>query len=243
MIVRKLRLFSSSTMPIIIGLCLGVALSLIIAPFLEENCGNEAVRSESKHIIRGRKTNAVDEEQSFDYGNEDAFTPILRKSEIAKEDSGISKQHNKKLLRARYASTELGIREKILVSVVTSPDTIDSLGVSINRTMAHYVTKTMFFMASRPAVLPNEMSVVSFASSDNMKIYHMLKYINNHYAQNYDYFFFMPDNTYVRGQQLMDIVLRTSVAQSVHLGVPYVDGQKQEYCSLKSGILLSNVRI
>ena len=225
------------------GLCLGIALSIISLPFIEENGSNESVHAESEKVIyiNSRKMKAFNEEKNFDYGNDHEFTPILRKSVIVKEVDGSSNSKNKKVLRARYASTELGIREKIMVNVLTSPDTIGSLGVSINKTIAQYVTKLLFFMTSRPAVLPNEMSVVSFASNNNMKIYHMLKYINTHYAHNYDYYFFMPDDTFIRGKQLMDIVSKTSAAQSVHLGVPISDGN--DSCSLHFGILLSNVSL
>ena len=39
MVLRKLIVVSRPLMPMLIGLCLGIALSLLFAPFIEETCG------------------------------------------------------------------------------------------------------------------------------------------------------------------------------------------------------------
>ena len=39
MVLRKLMVVSRPLMPMLIGLCLGIALSLLFAPFIEETCG------------------------------------------------------------------------------------------------------------------------------------------------------------------------------------------------------------
>ena len=105
-----------------------------------------------------------------------------------------------------------GIKEKLFIGVLTSRDTIDSLGVAINKTLTHYVPKLVFFMDTRGPSLPSGMAVVSFSDEKPyLRPFHMLKYLAAHYAQAYDYYMFIPDTTYVRGEKLLDMLSYISI--------------------------------
>ena len=166
-------------------------------------------QTKSAHSRSSRKTNSLN---NFDYGpNEDIFEPRIKAlPKPAAPNSPPEKP--KKILRPRYASTELGIKEKLFVGVLTSRDTIDSLGVAINRTLTHYVPKLVFFMDQRGPSLPGGMAVVSFSDEKPyLRPFHMLKYLAAHYAQGYDYYLFIPDTTYVRGERLLQMVSHISI--------------------------------
>ncbi len=149
--------------------------------------------------------------KEFDYGNGDDYEPSIKV--LPKQDSNSqAAQGNNKILRPRYASTELGTKEKLFVGVLTSRDTIDSLGVAINKTLTHYVPKLVFFMDTRGPSLPGGMAVVSFSDEKpNLRPFHMLKYLAAHYAHVYDYYMFLPDTTYVRGEKVLDLVSHISI--------------------------------
>ena len=225
----------------IIGLCLGIALSLICAPFMEESCdldsGSNLNPGRSGNVA-SRKTNSLNDKASnFDYGNAEDFEPKLRLNERAKTPY---KTH-RKLLRPRYISTELSIREKLFVGVLTSRRTVDTLGVAVNRTLTHYVPKLVFFMDNRGPTLPQGMSVVSFSDErPNLKPFHMFKYIKDHYLKAYDWYLILPDNTYTRGEKIFDMISHMSISQELHLGKPEVNAQNT-YCGLGAGIIISQV--
>ena len=54
MVLRKLIVVSRPLMPMLIGLCLGIALSLLFAPFIEETCGfsSDLVSEFFFHVIQ-----------------------------------------------------------------------------------------------------------------------------------------------------------------------------------------------
>ncbi|XP_076758265.1 chondroitin polymerizing factor isoform X2 [Xylocopa sonorina] len=64
-----------------------------------------------------------------------------------------------------------------------------------------------------------------------------MKYIIDNYLENYDYYFLIKDISYINIKKLVKFVTKISVSQNVHTGVL---GDIPTYCSLDSGILLSN---
>lgn len=124
--------------------------------------------------------------------------------------------------RPRYYRTELGIREKLLVAVLTSPKTIQSHGIPFNKTTNHLVDKIVFFMESEPNKAKSDVrlnGVVQFSDTRLiLKPFHMLKYIADNYLDDFDYFYIVRDTTYVRGRSLYTLVKSISVSESVHAG-------------------------
>ena len=146
------------------------------------------------------------------------------------------------LVRPRYYSTELGIREKLFVAVLTSQEMINSRGVAINKTVAHLVDKIMYFIdAPGPQKLNLSMSgIVGFTDTRKLlKPFHVLKYVADNYLDEYDFFFVVKDTTYVKARTLYEVAQGISVSQEVHAGSEKEDDHTA-FCKLDAGLLLSN---
>lgn len=147
---------------------------------------------------------------------------------------------SKTLIRPRYYSTELGIREKLFIGVITSQQFLYSRDIAINKTVAHIVDKVRYFISIPEGTKPNVTlpGIVGFTDTRSiLKPFHTMKYIIDNYLENYDYYFLIKDVSYINVKQLVRFVTKISVSQNVHLGVT---GDIPNYCSLDSGILLSN---
>lgn len=242
--LRKIIHLIKPPLPMLIGLILGISISLIVTPILWPD--EECVSADADILARGVNINSEatkdDDSFTFDYGNEDDFKPriIAPKSPPANPPA---EQTNTKVVRPRYVSTELGIKDKLFVGVLTARKTIETLGVALNKTVTHLVPKLVFFMDARGQSLPQGMSVVSFSDEKpHLRPFHMLKYISAHYAQAYDYYMFVPDTTYLRGEQIFELVSQISVSRDVHLGRPFASKDKP-WCDFSAGIILSQVNI
>ena len=58
--------------------------------------------------------------------------------------------NSKKVVRPRYYSTELGIKEKLLVAIISSPAILEEVGSVVNKTLAGHVDKVLFFADEQP---------------------------------------------------------------------------------------------
>jgi len=230
-LVYKLYKILRPYWPMILGLCLGFGSSLIFSEILDENCSRAGL---------GDGRGDAGDPSSLSGGmklldpNDDYEPRINLKGKPKKR-----LKEPQKLVRPRYASTELGIREKLFVAVLSSRDTISTLGVAVNKTLSPYVSKLVFFMNSRGSPLPSGLSIVSFTDDRTiLKPFHMFKYLAEHYLDNYDWFFVVPDNTFVRGEKLFDLVSHISISRDIYLGHPEED-EHSAYCGLSAGIVLS----
>ena len=236
----RLTYLVKAPLPMLVGLILGISINLIVTPVLwpgDENCITTDEESmPARDIVANPETEKEDDNFAFDYGNEDDFKPRII---IPKTPINPPEPVQTKILRPRYASTELGIRDKLFIGVLSSKNSIDTMGVAINKTVTHLVPKLVFFMDSRSHPVPQGMSVISL-SDDNyhLRPFHMLKYISAHYAQAYDYYMFIPDTTYIKAEQIFELVSQISVSRSVHLGKPEND---KKWCDFNAGIILSQV--
>ncbi len=251
MVLKKVLSTVKLPLPLLVGLCLGISISLILTPFMvteDQKRGDCPGAPFGSRIRTGRKVQVEEDENfNFDYGNEDDFNPriIIRDALDKHKNSHINPRAQKKVIRPRYVSTELGIREKLFVGVLTSRNTIDTLGVAVNKTVTHHVPKLVFFMDSVGPMLPSGMSVVSFSDEKpnypQLRPFHMLKYIGAHYAQAFDYYMFFPDETYVRGDKISEIVHQISISRDVHMGRPVGGDLGHPHCDFGAGIILSQV--
>lgn len=229
---------SKGLIPILCGVCLGITLSLVLAPLMDDTCQPPKVSQAVKKVqdnpsVPPRKP--LNEKLNSDYNDVgDDFEPRIKQL----TNPPIGQKGPKKPLRWRYASTELGIHEKLFVGVLTSRNTVEKFGIALNRTLLQFVTKLIFFMDTRGPNLPSGMSVVSFSDEKpHMKPFHVFKYVEDHYVKNYDWFFFVTDDTYVRGFKLFEMVNNMSVGHDVCMGIP----NEASFCRLENGILLSQV--
>uniref|UniRef100_A0AC35FPF1 Hexosyltransferase n=1 Tax=Panagrolaimus sp. PS1159 TaxID=55785 RepID=A0AC35FPF1_9BILA len=143
---------------------------------------------------------------------------------------------SKQVIRSRFAATELGIREKIMVIVFGQ----SSLSVALNSSIGKFVPKIHLFIEE------SRIDIDISTLADNLSPYrpngqhahvHILNTIfNKSFYENYDWFLFVPDTTYVNPFRLMDFVNHRNFYEFKAYGIP----QKNERCSFAAGILLSS---
>ncbi|XP_050331692.1 chondroitin sulfate glucuronyltransferase [Bactrocera neohumeralis] len=124
------------------------------------------------------------------------------------------------VIRPRYYSSELGIREKIFIGVMTSQDNINTLATAINRTTAHLVNKIKFFINADNVKTNYKLkNIVGFTDTrESLRPFHVIKYIADNYLDDYDYFLIMPDTVYVDARKLKALLYHISITFDLYMG-------------------------
>lgn len=235
--VKSLLIHGRQSSSVIIGLCIGIALSLIQTPFMEDEC----IKSLTLDLRSSDRLGKLRDLRSEGPANEEDYEPRLvldnkyDKGDIAKNSK------TQKLLRPRYYSTELGIRDKLLVAVLTTKDTIKTFGLAVNKTVSHHVDKLIFFIDGIGSKkLGLNIPVVGFKDEKPLiKVFRVLSYLSENYINDYDYFLLVSDRTYIHGRKIYDTVKKISISENVHMGM-LVDNPESLYCSIDAGIILSH---
>ncbi|CAK1591374.1 unnamed protein product [Parnassius mnemosyne] len=198
----------------LVGLALGLWLALATVPLEEESA--ECVAAAGAVVA-------------------DEWEPVREQREM-----GAAGAAGRSVQRPRYYSTELGMRAGLLAGALTSEDALGGRAAALNRTAARLLPALRFFItASALRSAPAGANVVGFTDTREMlKPFHALKYLADNYLEEYDFFFLVTDTTFVNAQRLTELVSRLSVSQDVYMGTVAEDDT--QYCSLESGILLSN---
>ncbi|CAL7941243.1 unnamed protein product [Xylocopa violacea] len=218
-----LRLFLShcwANLYLIIGITMGLSLSVMLIPVDTDNYNGN-----TEYLMH-----------DSNYQDLDEYEPKININSKPQQAQKVSKT----LIRPRYYSTELGIREKLFIGVITSQQYLHSRDIAINKTVAHIVDKVRYFISIPEGTKPNVTlpGIVGFTDTRSiLKPFHTMKYIIDNYLENYDYYFLVKDISYINIKKLVKFVTKISVSQNVHTGVL---GDIPTYCSLDSGILLSN---
>lgn len=126
----------------------------------------------------------------------------------------------KNVIRPRYYSSELGIREKIFIGVITTQDNINTLATAINRTTAHLVNKIKFFINADNVKSNYKLkNIVGFTDTrENLRPFHVIKYIADNYLDDYDYFLIIQDNVYVDARKLKSMLYHMSITFDLYMG-------------------------
>lgn len=143
-----------------------------------------------------------------------------------------AKKPLKSLQRPRYYSSELGIRDKLFVGVLTTEQNLNQHAVAVNKTLAHIADKMKFFItASTAKTNRNLTNIIGFTDSrELLKPFHVFKYLIDNYLNDHDYFYLISDTGFVNGRMLVDLANRISVSEDVYLGT--VPEEESHYCSL-----------
>ena len=160
----------------------------------------------------------------------------------------IAKKPVKNIVRPRYYYTELGIREKLFIGIITSQENIDSLATAINKTSAHLVNKIKFFINADNVKSNFKLkNIVGFTDTrENLRPFHVLKYIADNYLDDYDFFFIITDTAYINARLLKEKLNHVSVSFDVYLGSRLADDlddnrpNSNQYCNIDTGIVLSS---
>ncbi|KAG7231190.1 hypothetical protein INR49_012021 [Caranx melampygus] len=222
-------------LPLILGLSLGCSLSLLMVSWTQgdtdDSCrdelGNGGLFLGRGDAQRGSRDGAGDED----------FQP-----RIVPYHKDPNKPH-KKVLRTRYIHTELGIRERLLVGVLTSRATLNTLAVAVNRTVAHHFHRTFFFTGLRSPKVPHGMTVIAHGDDRPVWLmYETVRHLHQHYGSDYDWFFLAQDDTYMQADRLSELVGHLSAGQDLYMGraEEFIGGEeKARYCHGGYGYLLS----
>ncbi|XP_038047360.1 chondroitin sulfate glucuronyltransferase-like [Patiria miniata] len=231
---------SRTVIYIALGICAGALLSMLCVP-LETGCGVDSY----VHVGTKRKTSAVD---MIDYGtdengnqlNDEDFEPVLMtvNRPVVKKD--IDRQ---RLIRMRYISSELSIKEKLFVGVMVSREEIDleSTTVGINKTLSHYVSKLVFFTKTNSEQSLSGMTIIAFPGEQvNVRMFQIWKYIYEHHGSDYDWFLVIQDDTYIYGDVFMEFLGHMSVGRDLYMGIPIHEAEMDvTFCSRDAGYMLS----
>uniref|UniRef100_A0A3P8X016 Hexosyltransferase n=1 Tax=Cynoglossus semilaevis TaxID=244447 RepID=A0A3P8X016_CYNSE len=222
-------------LPLILGLSLGCSLSLLMVSWTqgdaEDSCGDELGNG---RVFMGR---GDAQRVSRDEAGDEDFQP-----RIVPYHKDPNKPH-KKVLRTRYIHTELGIRERLLVGVLTSRATLNTLAVAVNRTVAHHFHRTFFFTGLRSPKVPHGMTVVAHGDDRPVWLmYETVRHLHEHYGSEYDWFLLAQDDTYLQADRLSELVGHLSAGQDLYMGraEEFIGGEeKARYCHGGYGYLLS----
>ncbi|XP_070770995.1 chondroitin sulfate synthase 2 isoform X2 [Enoplosus armatus] len=227
--------------PVIIGISLGFTLSLLSVNWSEEACyldgkeGEDVTLGQDGQLKGARKPNSI--LTVNDVESEEDFEPRIVPYKQVQQSAP------KKVFRAKYISTELGMRERLFVGVLTSKNTINTLGVAVNRTISHHLDTVIFFTGMRNRKVPHGMFVVSHG--DERLIWNMfqnIKYILDHYINEYDWFYFVQDDAYTEADRIKALVDHLSMDRELYMGSPeeFIGGEMEgKYCYGGFGYLLS----
>ncbi|KAJ8418693.1 hypothetical protein AAFF_G00001920 [Aldrovandia affinis] len=235
--VSSLLTLFRPALPLVLGLSLGFSLSLLMVSWTQGNaaepCGDELANG---GLFQGSQR--VDPQGGYggDAGNED-FQP-----RIIPYNKDLNKSH-KKVFRTRYINTELGIRDRLLVGVLTSRVTLNTLAVAVNRTVAHHFQRTFFFTGLRSPKPPHGMTVVAHGDDRPVWLmYETVRYLHKHHGSEYDWFYLAQDDTYTQAERLAELVGHLSAGQDLYMGRPeeFIGGEERaRYCHGGYGYLLS----
>lgn len=218
----------------LVGLLIGFLYSYYMPQDLTEIVTECPEATEREHLLA----------EEAKYGSE--FEPQLN----LEQKPMTAKKQVKNIVRPRYYYTELGIREKLFVGVMTTQENIDSLATAINKTSAHMVNKIKFFINADNVKANFKLkNIVGFTDTrENLRPFHVLKYIADNYLDDYDYFLLVMDTGYVNARQLKETLSHISISFDIYMGTPHgTTAQEDEdkpsdaqYCDLHAGIVLSS---
>uniref|UniRef100_A0A4X2KM27 Hexosyltransferase n=1 Tax=Vombatus ursinus TaxID=29139 RepID=A0A4X2KM27_VOMUR len=219
-------------LPLLLGLSLGCSLSLLRVSWIQGEGDDPCVEALGE-LGGSRKLDSRTQLGQSDEDFKPRIVPYYRDPN----------KPYKKVLRTRYIQTELGSRERLLVAVLTSRATLSTLAVAVNRTVAHYFPRLLYFTGQRGARAPAGMQVVSHG--DERPAWLMsetLRHLHTHFGADYDWFFVMQDDTYVQAPRLAALAGHLSINQDLYLGraEEFIGaGEQARYCHGGFGYLLS----
>jgi hypothetical protein len=236
LIFYRTRLKSRYLLSIFVGLSLGLALSLACLPLMSvcDNplslfsepfsssiniyLGNETSSFRDKFDpfrLLNRQSRSIADVTLVDYGSKDyepRIHPLQQPSAV--KSNNINKtivtstypSNAGKVQRPRYIADELGIRDKVLVAVLTETNRLNTFALFHNQTLQHYVNRLLFFIDDDVQDFPKGMQVVAIHDKRTyLKPFYVLKYLAEKMSKSYDWFLLVPDNTYIRGFKVNSI--------------------------------------
>lgn len=221
--------------PLCFGFFFGSLVSLIVFPSL---------RRFSTDLCSTNRDVSLAEQQTTNNDIENNYEPV-----IVQTQPGIKSNAGKKskLIRPRFYATELGVKDKLFVTVIIRKENL-TFAVALNKTIAHHVNRLLFFsdtdinlrITNSGNNVSNQLFLITWPKTltdETSKFYFVLNYVAEHFLNNYDWFYFVTDSTYVKAFKLYEFATHLSCGFDVVLGKKR---KHHNYCSLESGFLISH---
>lgn len=213
--------------PIVVGLCVGISISLIVTNVgIENGCSDRENFLSFGDIFEKSHNNLessmTEDTKNFQDENVEDLSDYEPRINLAGKPHS-AKKEPQTLTRPRYFSTELGIKDKNFVAILSSIKHIPSLGFAINETLAHHVNRLAFFVevAGTDKLDVKTLPIVGFKDSQQgLLTLHTLKYLAVKLAMGYSYFLLIKDTTYVDGRKLENLTKHISITEHVYMGLP-----------------------
>lgn len=238
--------------PAIIGVSLGFALSMFYIPVVEQQCLYDL--EESQVLILGHQQPGESESRK---------TTSKESKPVTHNTVAPKVTHFSYGLRPFYVASELGHRDKLLVGILTSEENIDSLVLAVNNTWGPLLPKIIFFtpfsrdvdfyekyskVLGLPIVQLTDVEDENF--SKTKMSFKMLKYMRDHYANNFEWFMRVEDAMYLKAEKLVELLNSVNSSKDIYLGRPgsfRANGGKgdedlytqEKYCQGGGGVALT----
>lgn len=169
---------------------------------------------------------------------------------LRKKKGLISMQKRPKTLAEELSGN---MRQPLFVGVVTSKKLLQTRGRAINSTWGGKLGKNIRFFSSE-GTLTNALPVVSLPGTDDTyppqkKVYRMLKYMYDHFINEYNWFMRADDDLYVRVGPLIQFLNTLDPSTDLYIGQPGIGKvddwdriqlyPNEHYCMGGPGVLLS----
>ena len=130
---------------------------------------------------------------------------------------------DKNLKRPKYLKDELHIRKPLYIGVVTASEFLNTRAMGVNGTWGHKASKVEYYAAEGQGSHP--LPVVSLEGVDDTyppqkKVYRMLKYMHDHYIDEFNWFFRADDDVYIRIPELLDLLSTLDPTEPLYIGSP-----------------------
>jgi hypothetical protein len=184
---------------------------------LHMNNGSSSLRDKFDPFrILNRHARSVADVTLVDYGSKDYEPKIhpLQQAAVKSNNNNHNNNNNNnkvvvssthppivpKLTRPRFIADELGIREKVLVAVLTETSHLNTFALFLNQTLQDHINRVLFFIDDDVQDFLKGMQVIAIHDSRTfLKPFYVLKYLAEKMIKSYDWFVLVPDNTYIRG--------------------------------------------
>eukprot|EP00794_Sanderia_malayensis_P003815 gene3815-4344_t len=221
-----------SFLPIVFGVSIGFALSIVYIPIVEQFCLYD-IAENSNDFQSTKIDNLKTKENSTNYQS-NIETIIQVQPSVKPRQSEFNYD-----FRPYFIYSELGFRFKLLIAVITSEEKLEDYAVAINNTWAKELPKVIFFTAYSKNVDFHEkynrklnLNVVQLpdVGEDSPRVdllFKMTQYLKDHYSSNYNLFMRVNDNAYINPKQLMKFINTLNSSEDLYVG--YASKFKEQY--------------
>lgn len=128
-------------------------------------------------------------------------------------------------LRFKKMMNELAPRKLLFIGVVTAQKYLDTRAVAINNTWGRGLSDLYYFSA-HSGNSDIQLPIITLPGVNDSvyppqrKVYHMLKYMHDHFIEEYDFFMRSDDDVYVKTDLLHELLSRVNPAQDIYMGCP-----------------------